>query len=197
MLKGKIFFWHYWTNGSGEKCVLSGKRSFGQVSETNKYESWRPMKTYCVKKLAPYLLGRRLTVRMDHKNSVFLSNSTIPNLVRWRVLLSEFQYQVEHISLKWVRVTIREIRVTHPNLSNHFIIRFFLTLIFHLSHFEHSFWFPFRTPLLWHLKHSTSFFEIFARFVGIRWWNRTWTSLEKTSCLSSMQHNEDILWSPI
>ena len=52
---------------------------------------------YCVKQWAPYLLGRRFTVRTDHKNLVFLSNSTIPKLVRWRVLLSEFQYQVEHI----------------------------------------------------------------------------------------------------
>ena len=52
---------------------------------------------YCVKPLAPYLFGRRFTVRTDFQNLVFLFNSTIPKLVSWRVFLSEFQYHVEHI----------------------------------------------------------------------------------------------------
>jgi len=33
---------------------------------------------YCVKHMAPYLLERRFTVRIDNKNLVFLSNSTTP-----------------------------------------------------------------------------------------------------------------------
>ena len=52
---------------------------------------------FCVKNLAPYLLGKLFTVRTDHKNLVYLSNSTVPKLVRWRVLLSEFRFQIEHI----------------------------------------------------------------------------------------------------
>jgi hypothetical protein len=52
---------------------------------------------FCVKQLTPYLLGRPFTVRTDHRNLLYLSNSTVPKLVRWRVLLSEFQYSVEHI----------------------------------------------------------------------------------------------------
>jgi cleavage and polyadenylation specificity factor subunit 1 len=55
---------------------------------------------FCVKQLAPYLLGRRFIVRTDHRNLLYLSNSTVPKLVRWRVLLSEYQYTVEHISGK-------------------------------------------------------------------------------------------------
>ena len=49
---------------------------------------------FCVKNLSPYLLGKLFTVRADHKN---LANSTVPKLVRWRILLSEFRFQIEHI----------------------------------------------------------------------------------------------------
>ena len=51
---------------------------------------------FCVKTLSPYLLGKLFTVRTDHKNLVFLSNSTVLKLVRWRVLLSEFRFQIAY-----------------------------------------------------------------------------------------------------
>ena len=49
---------------------------------------------YCVKKLTPYLMGKLFTVKTDHKN---LANSSIPKLVRWRFLLSEFRCLIQHI----------------------------------------------------------------------------------------------------
>ena len=52
---------------------------------------------FCVKNLSPYLLGKLFTVRTDQKNLVYLANSTFPKLVRWRVLLSTFHFQIEHI----------------------------------------------------------------------------------------------------
>jgi RNase H-like domain found in reverse transcriptase len=52
---------------------------------------------HCVKQLAPYLLGRPFTVKTDYKNLLYLSNSTIPKLVRWRVILSEYQFVISHI----------------------------------------------------------------------------------------------------
>jgi hypothetical protein len=52
---------------------------------------------YCVKQLSPYLLGREFQIKTDHKNLIYLSNSTIPKLVRWRVILSEFQFRIAHI----------------------------------------------------------------------------------------------------
>ena len=39
---------------------------------------------FCVKSLSPYLQDKLFTVRTDHKNFVYLSNSTVPKLVRWR-----------------------------------------------------------------------------------------------------------------
>ena len=37
---------------------------------------------YCVKILAPYLLGKLFTVRTDHRNLVYLVSSSVPKLVR-------------------------------------------------------------------------------------------------------------------
>jgi len=52
---------------------------------------------YCVKILAPYLLGKLFTVRTDHRNFVYLASSSVPKLVRWRVILSEYRFLIEHI----------------------------------------------------------------------------------------------------
>ena len=51
----------------------------------------------CAKSLSPHLLGKIFTVRTDHKNLVYLSNSIVLKLVRWRVLLLEFRFHIEHI----------------------------------------------------------------------------------------------------
>jgi len=52
---------------------------------------------FCVRKFSPDLLGKRFTVTTDHKDLVYLANLSITKLVRWRVLLSEFKFLVEHI----------------------------------------------------------------------------------------------------
>jgi len=49
---------------------------------------------YCVKPLTPYLIGKLFTMKTDHKNLVYLANSSITKLVRWRVLLSEFRFLI-------------------------------------------------------------------------------------------------------
>ena len=42
-------------------------------------------------------MGKLFTVKTDHKNLVYLANSSIPKLVRWRVLLSEFRFLIQYI----------------------------------------------------------------------------------------------------
>ena len=37
---------------------------------------------YCVKQLSPYLMRKQFIVRTDHKNLIYLANSTVPKLVR-------------------------------------------------------------------------------------------------------------------
>ena len=43
-------------------------------------------------------MGKLFAMKTDHKNLVYLSNSSISKLVRWRVLLSEFRFLIHHIT---------------------------------------------------------------------------------------------------
>jgi RNase H-like domain found in reverse transcriptase len=74
---------------------------------------------YCIKQLSHYLLGRLFTVRTDHRNLLYLANSTVSKLVRWRVLLSEYNFTVEHIPGKANVVADGLTRVNSP-VYNHF-----------------------------------------------------------------------------
>ena len=55
------------------------------------------MELYAVVYGIKHLLGKQFIVRTDHKNLLYLANSTVPKLVRWRFILSEFMYLIEHI----------------------------------------------------------------------------------------------------
>jgi len=70
---------------------------------------------FCVKS---NLLGKLFTVRTDHKNLVYLSHSTVPKLVRWRVrLLSEFRFQIGYIPGAQNVVSDGFTRVLHVDLE--------------------------------------------------------------------------------
>lgn len=52
---------------------------------------------YCITQLKSFLYGRHFTVVTDHRNLLFLKKSTIPKIVRWRLQLQEFSFNIEHI----------------------------------------------------------------------------------------------------
>jgi len=52
---------------------------------------------YSVNHLRRYLIGREFTVRTDHFNLKYLRNSNVPKLQRWRLILEEFDFSIEHI----------------------------------------------------------------------------------------------------
>ena len=52
---------------------------------------------YVVMKLRPFLLGRKFVLFTDHRNLIYLQQSTIPKLVRWKLRLLEFDFIVKHI----------------------------------------------------------------------------------------------------
>jgi hypothetical protein len=52
---------------------------------------------FSVLRLRSYLLGRRFVIATDHRNLVYLQNSTIPKLVRWRLRLLEFDFVIKHV----------------------------------------------------------------------------------------------------
>jgi len=53
---------------------------------------------YTLMKLKTFLLGRKFIVVTDHKNLLYLQNSNIPKLIRWRLCLLEFDFVIRHIA---------------------------------------------------------------------------------------------------
>lgn len=57
---------------------------------------------WSVKRFRPYLFGQSFKIRTDHKPLIFLYNNKNPSsrLVRWRVDMDEYQYEIEYKSGK-------------------------------------------------------------------------------------------------
>jgi hypothetical protein len=52
---------------------------------------------HCITALSHHLLGHKFTVETDHKNLVYLDKATSPKVVRWRLRLQEYDFEVQHI----------------------------------------------------------------------------------------------------
>ena len=53
---------------------------------------------YCVRTLSYYLHGKDFVLETDHNNLLWMEASTVPKIVRWRVLLQSFKFLVRHIA---------------------------------------------------------------------------------------------------
>ena len=84
-------------DGMEKPCIFVSHALSEQASRWGIMELELYAFVYCVKQLSPYLMGKQFIVRTDHKNLIYLGNSTVPKLVRWRIILSEFKYLIEHI----------------------------------------------------------------------------------------------------
>ena len=52
---------------------------------------------YCVNKLDHYLRGHAFILETDHRNLVWMGKSSTPKVIRWRLNLSDFDYEIKHI----------------------------------------------------------------------------------------------------
>ena len=52
---------------------------------------------YCVKKLQYYLHAKNFTLETDHQNLRFLEKSVVPKLIRWKLYLQSFSFDLRHI----------------------------------------------------------------------------------------------------
>jgi hypothetical protein len=105
-------------NGVEKPCVFVSHVLSDQATRWGIMELELYALVHCVKQLAPYLLGRPFIVKTDHKNLLYLSNSTIPKLVRWRVILSEYQFVISHLPGKDNVVADGLTRVFRCNFNN-------------------------------------------------------------------------------
>ena len=52
---------------------------------------------YAVTQFGYYLRGKEFVVETDHRNLVWIQSSLVPIIVRWRVLLQSYNFQIRHI----------------------------------------------------------------------------------------------------
>jgi len=52
---------------------------------------------YCIIQCQSFLQGHHFILETDHRNLEWLAKATAPKLVRWRLRLQEFDYEVKHI----------------------------------------------------------------------------------------------------
>ena len=52
---------------------------------------------WSIMKLESYLLGHHFIVETDHRNLIYMADATAPKVVRWRLRLQEFDFQIHHI----------------------------------------------------------------------------------------------------
>ena len=52
---------------------------------------------HCIFKLSPYLLWHKFTVQTDHWNLLYLEKASSPKLIRWRLRLQEYNFEVQHV----------------------------------------------------------------------------------------------------
>jgi hypothetical protein len=50
-----------------------------------------------ITKMESYLLGHHFIVETDHRNLVFMAEATAPKVIRWRLRLQEFDFEIHHI----------------------------------------------------------------------------------------------------
>jgi transposase InsO family protein len=55
---------------------------------------------WAVQKLESHLLGHPFVVETDNKTITYMANSKTPKIIRWRLKLDEFDFQIRHISGK-------------------------------------------------------------------------------------------------
>lgn len=55
---------------------------------------------HAVNSFAYYLYGKHFILETDHRNLVWIESSIVPKIVRWRVYLQSFSFQLRHIAGK-------------------------------------------------------------------------------------------------
>ena len=71
---------------------------------------------YAVKQLAYYLVGKEFVIETDHNNLVWMEASMVPKIMRWRIYLQSFNFEIRHIpgSKNWLADWLsREFKATH------------------------------------------------------------------------------------
>lgn len=53
---------------------------------------------YCVLALSHHLLGHSFIIETDHRNLLYLDQATAPKVIRWKLRLQEYNFEIRHIA---------------------------------------------------------------------------------------------------
>jgi hypothetical protein len=53
---------------------------------------------YAVQKLAYYLMGKDFVIETDHNNLLWMEQSKVAKIIRWRLYLQTFRFKIKHIA---------------------------------------------------------------------------------------------------
>ena len=97
---GAVLFQEF-TSTSGE--VIHQPIAFASHKYSGAAINWDTFKQeayalyYAVTQFSYYLRGKSFVLETDHRNLVWIESSLVPIVVRWRVLLQSFNFQIRHI----------------------------------------------------------------------------------------------------
>ena len=97
---GAVLFQEF-TNSEG--TIIHQPISFASHKYSGAAVNWDTFKQeayalyYAVTQFSYYLRGKEFTVETDHRNLIWIESSQVPIVVRWRVLLQSFNFEVKHI----------------------------------------------------------------------------------------------------
>lgn len=87
------------TDGTKEEQVIAiCSQKFSEVAKdwaTIEQEGYGIF--YSVKKFAYYLIGKPFIIETDHQNLKWMEASEVPKIIRWRIYLQSFTFQIKHI----------------------------------------------------------------------------------------------------
>lgn len=86
-------------DGRPEQPITFLSKAFSEVERRwSTYEQECFGIVHSVHNLRRHLLGRKFTVETDHKNLLWMQNCEAPKVVRWRLSLQQYDYDVRHIA---------------------------------------------------------------------------------------------------
>lgn len=84
-------------DGKEEPILFLSQRFSGAATRWSTIEQEAYAIFWAVMKLESYLLGHYFHIETDHRNLLYMSDATAPKVVRWRLRLQEYDFQVIHI----------------------------------------------------------------------------------------------------
>ena len=97
---GAVLFQEYSTPSGDvihQPIAFASHKYFGAAINWDTYKQEAYALFYAVSQFGYYLRGKPFVLETDHRNLVWIESSQVPIIIRWRVLLQSYTFEVKHI----------------------------------------------------------------------------------------------------